>query len=44
MGFFNCQTWVLRFLQQKQETEGGYTGNDLTKLAELLQVTPRQIV
>src|SRR3990172_871095 len=32
---------VLRFLQEKQETEGGYTGNDLTKLAELLQVTSR---
>jgi hypothetical protein len=25
----------------EQETEGGYTGNDLTKLAELLEVTSR---
>jgi hypothetical protein len=32
---------VLRFLQEKQETEGGYTGNDLTTLAELLHVTPQ---
>src|SRR4030042_2643900 len=32
---------VLRFLQEKQETEGGYTGNDLTRLAELLHVTPQ---
>ncbi len=32
---------VLRFLQEKQETEGGYTGNDLTILAELLHVTPQ---
>ncbi len=32
---------VLKFLYEKQETEGGYTGNDLTKLAELLQVTSR---
>jgi len=30
---------VLRFLQEKQETDGGYTGNDLTNLAELLHVT-----
>lgn len=32
---------VLKFLQEKQENEGGYTGNDITKLAELLQVTSR---
>jgi len=32
---------VLRLLQEKQETEGGYTGNDLTRLAELLHVTPQ---
>jgi len=32
---------VLRFLQQKQETEGGYSGTDLTRLAEVLQVTSR---
>jgi hypothetical protein len=32
---------VLRFLQKRQETEGGYTGNDLTNLAELLHVTPQ---
>jgi hypothetical protein len=32
---------VLRFLQEKQETEGGYTGTDLTILAEVLQVTSR---
>ena len=32
---------VLKFLQEKQENEGGYTGNDITKLAELLHVTSR---
>jgi hypothetical protein len=32
---------VLRFLQKRQETERGYTGNDLTNLAELLHVTPQ---
>ncbi len=32
---------VLRFLQEKQETEGGYTGTDLTKLAKIFQVTSR---
>ena len=32
---------VLRFLQEKQETDGGYTGTDLTILAEVLQVTSR---
>jgi hypothetical protein len=32
---------VLRFLQEKQEAEGGYTETDLTKLAEVLQVTSR---
>jgi hypothetical protein len=31
---------VLIFLREKQESEGGYTGNDLTELAELLKVTP----
>ena len=35
------QEQVLKFLIEKQETEGGYTGNDITKLAELLQVTSR---
>ena len=35
------QEQVLRFLQEKQESECGYTGNDLTTLAQLLQVTPR---
>ncbi len=33
--------YVLKFLQDKQETEGGYTGNDLTELAKLLGVTAR---
>ena len=32
---------VLKFLQEKQEINGGYTGNDLTALAELLNVTPQ---
>lgn len=32
---------VLRYLQWKQESEGGYTGNDLTELAELLGVSSR---
>ncbi len=32
---------VLRFLQSKQESEGGYTGNDLTELAELLGISSR---
>jgi len=32
---------VIRFLQEKQEIEGGYTGTDLTKLAEILQITSR---
>jgi len=31
---------VLNFLREKQESEGGYTGNDLTELANLLEVTP----
>ena len=35
--------YVLKFLQEKQETEGGYSGNDLTKLAEVLGVTSRGI-
>src|SRR3989337_20075 len=32
---------VLKYLQDKQETEGGYTGNDLTVFAEQLGVTTR---
>ncbi len=32
---------VLKFLKDKQETEGGYTGKDLTILSQLLKVTPR---
>jgi len=32
---------VLKFLREKQEINGGYTGNDLTTLAELLNVTPQ---
>ena len=35
--------YVLKFLQNKQEIEGGYTGNDLTELAELLRVTSRGV-
>jgi hypothetical protein len=35
------QEHVLKFLQWKQESEGGYTGNDLTELAELLGVSQR---
>ncbi len=31
---------VLIFLREKQESEGGYTGNDITELAKLLKVTP----
>ncbi len=31
---------VLNFLREKQESEGGYAGNDLTELAKLLKVTP----
>jgi len=31
---------VLIFLREKQESEGGYTGNDLTELAKLIIVTP----
>jgi len=31
---------VLIFLRKKQESDGGYSGNDLAKLAELLMVTP----
>ena len=33
--------YVLKYLQDKQETEGGYTGNDLTVFAEQLGVTTR---
>jgi hypothetical protein len=32
---------VLEFLRLKQETDGGFTGTDLTDLAEILGVTPR---
>jgi hypothetical protein len=35
--------YVLKFLQNKQEVEGGYTGNDLTELAELFGVTSRGV-
>jgi len=35
------QEQVIEFLRQKQESEGGYTGEDLTELAELLGVSPR---
>ncbi len=31
---------VLIFLREKQESDGGYTGNDLSELAKLLNVTP----
>jgi hypothetical protein len=30
---------VLNFLRGKQESNGGYTGNDLTELAKILNVT-----
>ncbi len=33
--------YVLKFLRYKQESEGGYIGNDLTELAELLGVSPQ---
>src|SRR3989304_6778781 len=33
--------YVLKYLQDKQETEGGYTGNDLTAFAKQLGVTDR---
>ena len=32
---------VFEFLLEKQEINGGYTGNDLTILAKQLNVTPR---
>jgi len=35
------QEQVIEFLRLKQESEGGYTGEDITKLAELLGVSPR---
>jgi len=35
------QEQVFEFLLEKQEINGGYTGNDLTILAEQLNVTPR---
>lgn len=31
--------YILKYLQDKQKTEGGYTGNDLTIFAEQLGVT-----
>ncbi len=33
--------YILKYLQDKQKTEGGYTGNDLTIFAEQLGVTAR---
>jgi hypothetical protein len=33
--------YVLKYLQDKQEKEGGYTGNDLTEFAKQLCVTSR---
>jgi hypothetical protein len=33
--------YVLKYLQDKQETEGGYTGNDLTAFAKQFGVTER---
>lgn len=35
------QEQVIEFLGLKQDSEGGYTGEDITKLAELLGVSPR---
>ncbi len=35
--------YVLKFLQNKQEVEGGYTGNEFTELAELSGVTSRGV-
>jgi len=35
------QEQVIEFLGQKQESEGGYTGEDITKLAELMGVSAR---
>jgi hypothetical protein len=32
---------VLKYLQNRQETEGGYTGNDITEYAQQLGVTAR---
>ena len=32
---------VIEFLQLKQDSEGGYTGEDITELAELIGVSPR---
>ncbi len=32
---------VIEFLRQKQESEGGYTGEDITKLAEIIGVSAR---
>ncbi|MCG7848607.1 MAG: hypothetical protein MIO93_05435, partial [ANME-2 cluster archaeon] len=37
------QKQVFEFLLEKQEINGGYTGNDLTVLAEQLNVTSRGI-
>lgn len=33
--------YVLKYLQNKQENEGGYTGNDITEFAKQLGVTAR---
>jgi hypothetical protein len=35
--------FIIKFHQNKQEIEGGYTGNDLTELADLLRVTSRGV-
>ncbi len=33
--------YVLKYLQDKQETEGGYTGNDLTAFAKDIGIPAR---
>jgi hypothetical protein len=38
---FSERDHVLKYLHDKQETEGGYTGNDLTAFAKQLVVTER---
>jgi hypothetical protein len=32
---------VLELLRQKQDSSGGYTGDDLIEIATILEVTPR---
>ncbi len=32
---------VLEFLQQKQDSAGGFTGDDIIEIATALEVTPR---